>query len=307
MSVYIYLFICSYAHAIQVDARNYVITKEPLLEHLSYLSSNELGGRKIASEGNEMAQKYIISQLVSSSILPLNNEYQHKFIIRNLFNEIEGSNIIAMIPGSDKFDSFIILTAHFDHIGKRGNNIYNGADDNASGTSALLALGQQLIKTPLKHNVILLFTDGEESNLRGAKAFVKDHQHIMDDVELNINLDMIAGSKRTTKLRYLSRGINNLLTEANMESLKTLQNSFDIPIKKGFRVKSSGSNRSINWLMASDHGIFHRAGIPFIYFGVGTHNNYHQHSDTFSNVNHDLFYIATNAIYQQLIFIDHNI
>ena len=94
------MFICSYAHAIQVDANNYVITKETLLEHLSYLSSNDLGGRKMASEGNEMAQKYIISQLVSSSILPLNNEYQHKFKIRNLFNEIEGSNIIAMIPGS---------------------------------------------------------------------------------------------------------------------------------------------------------------------------------------------------------------
>ena len=229
------------------------------------------------------------------------------FIIKNFFNVIKGSNIVAMIPGSDNLDSFIVLTAHFDHIGKRGNKIYNGADDNASGTSALLALAQQLIKTPLKHNVILLFTDGEESNLRGAKAFVKDHQTIMKHVELNINLDMIAGSKRTTKLRYLSRGINDLLTGAKMESLKTLQNSFDIPVKKGFRVKRLGSNRKINWLMASDHGVFHRAGIPFIYFGVGTHINYHQYSDTFSNVNHDFFHLATSAIYQQFIFIDHNI
>jgi len=301
------LFISSYAQAIQVDTRSHVINKEPLLKHLSYLSSNELGGRKIASEGNKMAQEYIITQLENSSILPLNKEYQHKFMIKNVFNVIEGSNIVAMIPGSDNLDSFIVLTAHFDHIGKRGNKIYNGADDNASGTSALLALAQQLIKTPLKHNVILLFTDGEESNLRGAKAFAKDHQTIMNHVELNINLDMIAGNKRTTKLRYLSRGINDLLTEANMESLQTLQNSFDIPVKKGFRVKRLGSNKRINWLMASDHGVFHRAGIPFIYFGVGTHINYHQYSDTFSNVNHDFFHLATSAIYQQLIFIDHNI
>jgi Zn-dependent M28 family amino/carboxypeptidase len=54
------------------------------------------------------------------------------------------------------------LSAHFDHIGKKGNKIYNGADDNASGTSALLSIAQQLIKNPLKHNIILLFTDGEE-------------------------------------------------------------------------------------------------------------------------------------------------
>jgi Zn-dependent M28 family amino/carboxypeptidase len=301
------LFISSYTQAIQLGAFNYVINKEPLLEHLSFLSSNKLGGRKIASEGNILAQKYIISQLVSSSIQPLNNEYQQKFIIKNHFNEIEGHNIIAMIPGSGNIENFIVLTAHFDHIGKKGNKVYNGADDNASGTSALLALGQQIVKIPLKHNVILLFTDGEESNLLGAKAFVKDNQRIMSNVVLNINLDMIAGSKRTNKLRYLSRGINNLLTEANIEGLKRLQNSFDIPIKKGFRLKKSGSQDRVNWLMASDHGIFHRAGIPFIYFGVGTHKNYHQHSDTFGNVNLSFFHMATNAIYQQLIFIDRNI
>jgi Zn-dependent M28 family amino/carboxypeptidase len=301
------LFISSYSQAIQIGALNYVINKDPLLEHLSYLSSNKLGGRKIASEGNILAQKYIISQLVSSSIQPLNNEYQQKFIIKNYFNEIEGHNIIAMIPGSGNIENFIVLTAHFDHIGKKGNKVYNGADDNASGTSALLALGQQIVKIPLKHNVILLFTDGEESNFLGAKAFVKDNQRIMSNVVLNINLDMIAGSKRTNKLRYLSRGINNLLTEANIEGLKRLQNSFDIPIKKGFRLKKSGSQDRVNWLMASDHGIFHRAGIPFIYFGVGTHKNYHQHSDTFGNVNLSFFHMATNAIYQQLIFIDRNI
>jgi hypothetical protein len=306
-SVYISWFICSYAQATQIDTLNYVITKEPLLEHLSYLSSNDLGGRKIASEGNIMAQQYIISQLVSSSIRPLNNEYQHKFIIKNHFNEIEGHNIIAMIPGSGNIESYIVLSAHFDHIGKKGNKIYNGADDNASGTSALLAFGQHLIENPLKHNVILLFTDGEESNLRGAKAFVKDHQRTMSNVVLNINLDMISGNKRTTKLRFLSRGINNFLSEANIEDLKRLQNSFDIPIKKGFRLKKSGRQERVNWLMASDHGIFHRAGIPFIYFGVGTHKNYHQQSDTFGNVNHKFFHMATNAIYQQLIFIDRNI
>jgi Zn-dependent M28 family amino/carboxypeptidase len=284
-----------------------VIKKDQLLRHLSYLSSNELAGRKIASEGSKMAQRYIIDQLVSSAIQPLNKEYQHKFIIKNIFRDIEGSNIIAMILGRENLDSYIVMSAHFDHIGQRGLNIYNGADDNASGTSALLSLGQQLIKTPLKHNVILLFTDGEELNLKGAKAFVKDHESIMANVELNINLDMLAGSKKTTKLRYLSRGLNNLLTEANMESLQTLQSTFDIPIKKGFRVKRLGSNRQIKWLKASDHGVFHRAGIPFIYFGVGTHTNYHQYSDTFSNVNHDFFHLATSAIHQQLIFLDHNI
>lgn len=290
-----------------MDTKNIVIKKKPLLAHLSYLSSNELAGRKIASMGNKRAQRYIINQLTTHSILPLNQEYKHDFFINNIFSDVVGSNIVAMIPGTDDKESYIVLSAHFDHVGTKGSKIYNGADDNASGTSALLALGQQLIKTPLRHNVILLFTDGEEVSLTGAKWFVKDHKAIISHTKLNINLDMLAGSKKTTKLRYMSRGLKDLLSESHIERLHVLQNSFDVPIKKGFRVKSFRGNRHIKWLMASDHGIFHRAGIPFLYFGVGTHINYHQYSDTFNNVNHNFFHLATNAIYHQLIFIDHNI
>ncbi|MBA6302915.1 M28 family peptidase [Colwellia sp. MB02u-14] len=297
-----YLILSGCVRASIVDITNITLNKDQLLKHLSYLSSDELAGRKIDSVGNRKAQKYIINQLVNHSILPLNKEYQHDF-----FSRLSGSNIIAMIPGHQQIESYIVLSAHFDHIGIKGNKIYNGADDNASGASALLSIAQQLIKNPIKHNIILLFTDGEELNLRGAKAFVKDHPNIMRHTKLNINLDMLAGSKRTKKLRYMTRGFNQLLNERNIEQLTTLQNSFDILIREGFKVKSFRGNRRIKWLLSSDHGVFHQAGIPFIYFGVGTHINYHESSDTYSNVNHEFFHLATDAIYQQLIFLDHNI
>jgi Zn-dependent M28 family amino/carboxypeptidase len=73
----------------------------------------------------------------------LTKVYQHKF-----FSYLSGSHIIAMIPGRQETESYIVLSAHFDHIGKKGNKIYNGADDNASGTSALLSIAQQLINPP---------------------------------------------------------------------------------------------------------------------------------------------------------------
>ena len=301
------MFISSYSQAIQIGALNYVINKDPLLEHLSYLSSNDLGGRKIASEGNIKAQEYIIDQLKHFSISPLNKEYQHKFIIKKFLNNIMGSNVIAMIPGTIHEQSYILLSAHLDHIGVKRNKIYNGADDNASGTSALLSIAQQLIKSPLKHSVIFLFTDGEEVNLTGAKAFVKDHPKFVSDIKLNINLDMLAGSDKTTKLRYIWRGINGLMNESDVKRLQILQNSLGISLKKGFKARTFGGNRNRKWIMSSDHGVFHRAGIPFIYFGVGTHINYHQDTDTFDNANHDFFHLATNSIFLQLIFIDQNI
>jgi Zn-dependent M28 family amino/carboxypeptidase len=169
------------------------------------------------------------------------------------------------------------------------------------------SLAQKLIKNPPKHNVILLFTDGKEISLTGAKAFAKDHEAIMANIKLNINLDMLAVSKQTTSLRYISRGLNNLLNESNIERLQDLQNAFDVPIKKGIKIKSFRGKRHLKWLMSSDHGVFHSAVIPFIYFGVGTHIIYHQYSDTFRHVNHGFFNLATNAIYRQLLFIDHNI
>jgi len=294
-------------HATAVDVNEYSISKPRLLEHLSFLSSDELAGRKIASEGNIKAQQYIIDQLKNFSISPLNKEYQHKFIIKKNFNNISGSNVIAMIPGISHEQSYILLSAHFDHIGVKRNKVYNGADDNASGTSALLSIAQQLIKSPLKHSVIFLFTDGEEVNLTGAKAFVKDHPTFIRGIKLNINLDMLAGSDQTTKLRYIWRGINGLMNESDVKRLQKLQNSLGVSLKKGFKARTFGGNRNRKWIMSSDHGVFHRAGIPFIYFGVGTHINYHQDTDTFKNANHDFFHIATNSIFQQLIFIDRNI
>jgi Zn-dependent M28 family amino/carboxypeptidase len=140
-----------------------------------------------------------------------------------------------------------------------------------------------------------------------AKAFVKDCPNIMCHTKLYINLDMLAGSKRTRKLRYMTRGFKQLLNEPNIERLTTLQNLFDIPMRDGSKVKSFRGNRRIKWLLSSDHGVFHQAGIPFIYFVVGTHINYHESTDTYSNVNHEFFHSATDATYQKLTFFDHNI
>jgi Zn-dependent M28 family amino/carboxypeptidase len=312
LKIFIYWAVSCFAYFSYLGCVNSVdnlapfIEKSPLLVHLSYLSSDELAGRKFASSGNKNAQKYIIEQLKRSKVSPLNKSYQHEFIVKNAFNHKVASNIVAVIPGTEFKQKFIVLSAHLDHIGKRGRKIFNGADDNASGTSALLAIAQQLSINPLKHSVILLFTDAEEVNLTGAKAFVADHKEIINRVKLNINLDMLAGSKKTTKLRYMSRGLNNLLDMNSLNQLQALRNSFDIPIKKGFKVRSFRGGRHIKWLMSSDHGVFHQAGVPFLYFGVGTHINYHQVSDTFDNVNQTFFYLASNAIYQQLIFIDEN-
>lgn len=283
------------------------IPPNKLLNHFQLLSSDTFQGRKVSTEGNLNAQKYIIEQFTQYSILPFKEKFVHPFNYNVAFGQKTGNNLIALIKGSQKKRGYIVLTAHFDHLGVKGNRIFNGADDNASGTSALLSIAEQLNKTPLKHSVIVIFTDAEESGLKGSKAFIEENHDLLSHIKLNINMDMLAGSKRSKNLHYIFRGLDKLLSIEKLEQFQQNHLYQELPIVKGFRRKRHTLNKRINWLLASDHGVFHQNEIPFIYYGVGTHQNYHSQRDEFSNTNHQLLVNSTNAIFQQLLFLDQQI
>lgn len=281
-----------------------------VLKHLQILSSDEFSGRKFSSKGSLQSQLYLVSTLQNLGVAAYKNQYRHTFTQFGLFQNKQGTNVIAYIPGSSHDDQYIVLSAHYDHLGSKHNKVFNGADDNASGTAALLHYAKKLSQTPLKHSVILLFTDGEEINLLGAKAFVAQQKNMLNKFKLNINLDMIAGSKRTKKLRFISQRLEQILSTENLTSFDKLQHSLKsnslVQLTLGFRNTRStlSSLNRTNWIMASDHGVFSKAGIPFIYFGVGTHKNYHSEHDDFDNINQGFYLSALDVIYQQLIFLD---
>lgn len=282
-----------------------IVPDKPVLKHLHYLSSDSLEGRQVGTRGGKLSQDYIVSQLKINNIKPLAKEYLVDFSIVGLFNAIRGGNVIGLVEGTEFPEKFIVLSAHFDHIGGHGSKIYNGADDNASGTSALLYYAKKLQQSPLRYSVILLFTDGEEVNLNGAKAFIKQNSTLLANIVLNVNLDMIAGSATTKYLRYISRGLDKLLSDDKILALQ--QQNYAIQLKKGFRQQRLRGNKNINWQLASDHGVFYRQNIPFIYYGVGNHQNYHQTSDTYENINQQFYISAVDVIYQQITFIDQNL
>ena len=283
--------------------------EKKLLIYLKTLSSDPFMGRKFNSQESNLTQNYIVSNLKKLSVPAFKNTYRHIFSDVGFFSTKQGANIIGFIEGKTKTDQYIVLSAHFDHLGNKGHKIFNGADDNASGTSALLAYAGMLVKDPLEHSVIILFTDGEEVNLLGAKAFISEQEEILDQIKLNINIDMIGGDNKTKVLNYITHDFDKLLTEKKHKSLNTCLKDQSIKIKKGFN-KDRSRNRlagKTNWRMASDHAVFYKKNIPFIYFGVGTNKNYHTNKDTYKNINTEFFTSATAAIYQQLRFLDKNI
>src|SRR5690606_18370697 len=100
-------------------------------------------------------------------------------------------NVLGWIKGTENPDSFIVISAHYDHEGVKKGIIYNGADDNASGVSALFSFAEYFKSNPPKHSVILAAFDAEELGLRGSKYFVENPIVPLEKIRLNINLDMV--------------------------------------------------------------------------------------------------------------------
>ncbi|WP_442451734.1 M28 family peptidase [Pseudoalteromonas prydzensis] len=213
---------------------------------------------------------------------------------------MSGQNVVATLMPAHPVKAHVILTAHYDHLGKQGHNLYAGANDNASGVSALLFIAAQFADTTLSFQLSFVATDAEENGLHGAKFFVSQLQRDDSITVLNINLDMLAVS-RPKKTLYA------FTSHAQRQALQhQLSGIFSDTIKVKVTSSSHRMNRlsrggKIDWRRASDHYAFAKAGFAYIYFGMGYDPHHHKSSDQLSNIDQQLYIEAVNYIAQ---FID---
>ena len=146
-----------------------------VMEELRYLSSDSLEGRRTGEPGNALAQEFILAAFQEAGLLEPESGFSQPFEFRRRRDNtsgMRGANVVGYLPGTDPALGAMVLTAHFDHLGIRGGEVHNGADDNASGTVALLSMARYLARNPLRHTVVFAALDAEEMGLRGARAFV---------------------------------------------------------------------------------------------------------------------------------------
>jgi Zn-dependent M28 family amino/carboxypeptidase len=209
-------------------------------------------------------------------------------------------NVIGFLPGLYS-RKIIVITAHYDHVGvgkknSKGDSIYNGADDNASGTSALLALAEYFSKNQPQHPIMFAAIDGEEMGLQGAKALLKDFPFPLDNILMNINMDMIGRNEKGELYAsgtYYYPKLKPILEQASVGLLPNLRFGHDQP--------NTGRE---NWTQSSDHGPFFDEKIMHIYFGVEDHEDYHQPSDEFENIEPSFFTNAVKLILKCIIDLD---
>ncbi|MFC3196212.1 M20/M25/M40 family metallo-hydrolase [Parapedobacter deserti] len=288
MKVKIYIAAFFY-YVISSCAAAQPINRDTLLNDIRTLSSAAFAGRKPGTEGHQKAIDYITARFQALSLKSFHERYIDRFAITD---SLKGHNIIGCIPGKRK--EAIVISGHYDHLGERDGQIYYGADDNASGVAALLALAAYFSEHRPNHTLIFAAFDAEEMGLRGARAFVHAPPIPLEHIVLNVNLDMVSRSDRNELYACGTYHYPFLIPFVSYENPAVM-------LKTGHDRPGSGSD---DWTMQSDHAVFHQAGIPFIYFGVEDHADYHTPNDTYERIQPDFFYNAVLAVLEVLKKVD---
>ncbi|WP_315818646.1 M28 family peptidase [Paraflavitalea speifideaquila] len=205
-------------------------------------------------------------------------------------------NIMGIIPGTLYPDQYYVISAHYDHLGTKADKVYFGADDNASGTACLLALARYFKQNPPKHSFILAFFDAEEKGLIGSRYFVKHLPIDSTKLLLNVNMDMV--SRNDKNEIYASGTYHSPFLIKYVDSIKPLTS---VNISFGHDTPKEGHN---DWTNQSDHYPFHLAKVPYLYFGVEDHPDYHQPSDTFDKVDKGFYFRVCNMIKETVTLLD---
>ena len=190
-------------------------------------------------------------------------------------------NVIGVIPGEDTSRA-LVLGAHYDHLGMHQGYIWNGADDNASGTVGVMTVAKACMATGKKpaKNIVFAAWTGEEKGLIGSRYFV-DHPYVpIENIEVYLNYDMISRDDEDDSLANKCRMTYTAGEKHLEDNIAAFVEEYDIDLDIEMNpTKSKGGG--------SDHSPFARKDIPFFYFMAGWHDEYHTPMDDVSKVNYE--------------------
>ena len=281
------------------------ITQDDLKTLVYKLASDEFEGRKTGEKGQKLAAQYLIDFYKNNGIVGAykDSSYLQK-IPQNYFrgrSKNNSENVVAFIMGSEKPDEYVVISAHYDHVGVKGEKIYNGADDDASGTAAVLEIAQAFkdavnAGNGPKRSIIFLNVTGEEAGLFGSKFYTEFPIFPLKNTVANLNIDMIGRvdkkHKEDDNFVYLI-GADKISTELHELSETVNKKYTNLTLDYTYNDESD-PNR---FYYRSDHYNFAKNGIPIIFYFNGVHKDYHKHTDTANKIRYDLLEKRTHLIF----------
>jgi hypothetical protein len=271
------------------------ITVEDLKSHVYEIAADKYNGRLTGEAGHNEVCNYLRMHYDSLDIsAPKTHPNYYQTIPKSYlpvgFNQSQ--NVIGYIEGSEFPDEYVIISAHSDHEGVKDGKIYNGADDNASGTSAVLEIAEAFKLASInghqpKRSVVFLHVTAEENGLNGSRYYTENPIFPLENTVTNLNTDMIGrvDEKHTNNENYIYLiGSNRISTELDYIAQKANKEFTNLELDYTYNA-SNDSNRYYN---RSDHYNFALKGIPVIFFFNGEHKDYHKHTDTVDKINFEV-------------------
>ena len=286
------------------------ITSKDLGNHLFTYASDEFEGRETGEPGQKTAVEYLKNFYKSQGIVsPIGGddyfqevpaEWINKNTRRGKFKDSE--NVVAFIEGSEKPEEIVVISAHLDHEGVKNGIVYNGADDDGSGTVAMLEIAEAFQiaakagKGP-KRSILFLHVTGEEKGLLGSKYYTDvDPIFPLENTVCDLNIDMIGridsrhkadpnyvyligSDKLSTELHTISEAMNKKYTNINLD------------------YKYNDENDPNRFYYRSDHYNFVKNNVPIIFYFNGTHVDYHKPTDTPDKINYELLENRTKLVF----------
>jgi len=285
------------------------ITAANLKTNLYIFASDEFEGRNTGELGQKKAVEFLknfyISQGISSGLGGDNyfqkvpKEWINKNTRRGKFKDSE--NVLAFIKGSEKPDEIVVISAHLDHEGVKNGKIYNGADDDGSGSMAVLEIAKAFKKAQKagkgpKRSILFLHVTGEEKGLLGSKYYTQNPVYPLANTVCDLNIDMIGriddahvadsnyvyligADKLSTELHQISENANNKYTNIHLD------------------YKYNDEEDPNRFYYRSDHYNFAKHNIPVIFYFNGTHDDYHKPTDTPDKIAYDLLAKRTKLVF----------
>jgi len=271
-----------------------ILDSTQMSNDLQLLSSDAYKGRKAGTPEVILTHQLIQNRLRAAGVDSFATGFAQDFTLSGEARK----NFIGLVKGTTYPGKYIVVGAHFDHLGVNGSGVvYHGADDNASGTANVLAMAKYFQSHKPAYSIIFALWDAEELGLKGSDYFVNNLPVGLDisNIKFNLNMDMVA------------RSDNNSIWACGLSHYPAYKYLVDSIAPKSSTQLKSGYDKPTDardWTYLSDHGSFHKKNIPFIYLGVEDHVDYHKTSDTFDKVNLNRFTENANIAAQMILLLD---
>jgi hypothetical protein len=288
------------------------IDSAQVLGDVKTLASPAMEGRAVGKPGGKLAREYLLARFRELKLEPaFGKGYEQPFRFtpfrgvmfwRKSFwqkkDPLDGVNVAGIVRGTVDPTHFLVVSAHYDHLGIRDGKLYPGADDNASGTATMLAAARWFAAHPPKHSILFVGFDGEERGLKGAEAFIAKPPVPLAQLLVDVNFDMV--SRNPDKEIFVTGLHANpqlapMVDAVRAHAQPTIIYGHDFP--RPFWSMD-------DWTDQSDQGAFAEQGIPFLYLGVADHPDYHQPTDTFEHIEPPFFLGVVESVIDLVTSLD---